>query len=278
MTASERPRPGPPTRWLEGAHTALIHKSRRVENERVGTWMAGALNHGQQVFYKHAEPGPAVRQWLTTLLGSDVLDSYHVQLIDAARCHADTGGRPAALRDWHSALIEQARDAGHRGVAIVCDGAALRTITPDPPAMLTHERDLTQLAATYPLTVLCRYDTATERPTTLHQLVGVHSALDDITFAARRDLNRLVVCGDIDASNADRFAAILRAAIDEGIRIVDVGEVQFFAAAGLHVLHDALPPLRAAGQTLALYRPHGVVRRMLEVIGLSKNGTLIIAD
>jgi anti-anti-sigma factor len=85
------------------------------------------------------------------------------------------------------------------------------------------------------------------RPTTLNELVSVHSALDDIMFVARRDLDRLVVSGDIDAGNADRFAAILRAAIDEGIRIVDVGEVQFFAAAGLHVLYDALPPLRAAG-------------------------------
>jgi hypothetical protein len=86
-------------------------------------------------------------------------------------------------------LIEQARRTGHRGAAIVCDGTALRTITPDPAAMLIHEHDLTELVATNPLVPLRHRDQAP----ILHRLVGVHTALDDITFAARRDADAIAV-------------------------------------------------------------------------------------
>ncbi|GAA4676998.1 hypothetical protein GCM10023215_06850 [Pseudonocardia yuanmonensis] len=277
LSAGEEPGPGASTRRTEGAHTALIDRTSGVGNDRVGAWMAEAMSRRQQVFYKHAEAGPAARRRLAVLLGSDVLDSERVVLIDAARCHADTGGEPAALRAWHRALIEQACRAGHRGAAIVCDGAALHTITPDPAAMLTHERDLTELAATNPLTVLCRYDISVETAPVLHRLIGLHTALEDITFAARRDPGALTVSGEIDISNAARLGAVLRAAIEEGIRIVDLGELRLLGAAGAHVLLEALPLLRA-GQTLTLHRPHDLVRQILDITGLGRHENVVVSE
>ncbi|GAA2868844.1 hypothetical protein GCM10010472_27730 [Pseudonocardia halophobica] len=277
MTADTGRGPAPAVRWLEGPHTALVHRSGHAGDERVGAWMDRELSQGRQLFYKHTEPDPEVRHRLTALLGGDVLASGQVSLIEAARCHAETAGQPAALRSWHLALIEQARDAGHRGVAIVCDGTALRTITPDPAAMLEHELDLTRLAASNPLTVLCYYDTSTETPTTLQQVVGAHTALDDIGFAARRDPEALTISGEIDISNADRFGAVLRAAIDHGTRTVEISEVRHLAAAGCHVVLDALPRLRAAGQTLVLLRPGDSVRQILDIAGLGETENVVIS-
>ncbi|WP_433505075.1 MEDS domain-containing protein [Pseudonocardia halophobica] len=277
MTADTGRGPTPATHWLEGPHSALVHRSRRTEDERVGAWMARELSRGRQLVYKYAESDPAVRHRLTALLGGDVLASGRVRLVEAARCHAETAGEPAALRGWHLELIEQARDAGHPGVAIVCDGTALRTITPDPVAMLAHELDLTRLAAANPLTVLCHYDTSTETPTALQQVVGTHTALDDIRFAARRDPEALTISGEIDISNADRFGAVLRAAIDHGTRTVEISEVRHLAAAGCHVVLDALPRLRAAGQTLVLLRPGDAVRQILDIAGLGETENLVIS-
>ncbi|GAA4688154.1 hypothetical protein GCM10023215_25060 [Pseudonocardia yuanmonensis] len=277
MTAGTGRGPAPAAGWLEGPHTALVHGSRRTDDERVGAWMTGALSRGRQLFYKHADLYATVRHRLTALLGGDVLASGQVTLIDAARCHAETGGEPAALRSWHVELIEQARDAGHHGVAIVCDGTALRTITPDPAAMLIHERDLTRLAASNPLSVLCRYDTSTDTPATLQLVVGAHTAVDDILFAARHDPDALRISGEIDMSNAARFGAVLRAAIEHGTRTVEVSGLRQLAAAGCHVVLDALPPLRAAGQTLVLLHPRGAVRHILDITGLSETENLVVS-
>jgi hypothetical protein len=91
ITAVEWPGVGSSSWWLDGAHTALICNSRSVENNRVRAWLGAALRQGRQVFYMYATAEPVVRRWLTTLVGGDVLDSERVVLVDAERCHAETG-------------------------------------------------------------------------------------------------------------------------------------------------------------------------------------------
>jgi anti-anti-sigma factor len=261
--------------WLRGPHTALIHRTRRGEQARVAAWVSTALSAGSRIFYKHADPDATARHWLDAVLGSEVMLSGRVALIDAARCHADTDGRPAALRTWHLELVERTLREGHPSVAIVCDGRALRTIAPDPATMLTHEKDLTRLAATMPLILLCRYDTATETPAILPDLMGVHTALEDLTFAARRHAGTLSVAGEIDLGNADRFAAVLRAALEENIRIIDLAGLTFLAAAGLHVIETALRQLGSAGRTVTVHGAAPGVRRVLDATGISGMKELI---
>ncbi|MBV9164116.1 MAG: STAS domain-containing protein [Pseudonocardiales bacterium] len=169
--------------------------------------------------------------------------------------HADTGGDPVALRDWHLALIDRAFREGYGGVGITCDGAALRVIVPEPVAMLTHEHDLTELAAATNTTVLCRYDIGTEAPGTLAALARAHSSgLEDLDWAAARHEDRLIVAGEIDLSNVDRFAAVLSAAIADGIRTIDAQDLRFVAAAGLGALAHATQPVHARGEKITLHR------------------------
>jgi anti-anti-sigma factor len=207
-------------------------------------------------------------------------ESRQVQLVEAAACHAETAGQAAALRDWHADLIERAQRAGYAGLAATCDGATLREIVPDPAQRLAHERDLTELArkSARSVTLLCRYDVRSEPPGELADLAGLHvPGLLDVCFSAARAQDRLIVTGEIDASNAARFGAVLSAAVDTGIRLVDVGGVEFLAAAGLRALIEASRPVGERGETVTLQRVRPTVRRVLDLSGLSEADAVTIA-
>jgi anti-anti-sigma factor len=270
-------RTGAAQEWLTGPHSAMVHRSSQIERARTGAWIAVALARGHKVFYKHPPPGGpggygggGIAAYLAELVGQGALDSGRVEPIDAADCHADTGGEPAALHDWHLALIDRALREGYAGVGITCDGAALRVIVPEPVAMLTHEHDLTELAGATNTTVLCRYDLRTEAPDALAALVQAHpSGLEDLHWAAARQQDRLVVAGEIDISNVDRFAAVLSAAVAAGIRTVDAQDLRFCAAAGLGALAHATQPIRDRGEKITLHRVSALIRRVLDISGLT---------
>src|SRR5205823_3731473 len=111
--------------WLIGPHSALVYRLATIERARVGAWIAVTLARGHKVFYKHAPPGESgadrgrgIAADLADLVGQDALDSGRVEVLDAADCHADTGGDPAALRDCHIDLLHRASREGYARVGI----------------------------------------------------------------------------------------------------------------------------------------------------------------
>jgi anti-anti-sigma factor len=253
-----------------------VYRSPEVERARTGAWITTALSRGQRVLYKHAGTDDGARAQLTELAGPAALDSGDLELVDAAALHAETGGDPPALQDWHATVVARARREGYAGVAVTCDGTALRVIAPDPDAMLAHERDLTALSSAEPVTVLCRYDARAEQAGTLEALLGTHApGVEDVSFAAVRRTDLLAVAGAIDASNAYRFAAVLHTAVADGIRVLDLGELEFLGAAGLHALEAALLALAEDGEVLIARNASRTVRRALNLSGLSEAGRIL---
>ena len=80
--------------------------------------------------------------------------------------------------------------------------------------------------------------------------------VDDETWAATVVGDRLRVRGEIDASNVDRFARVLRSAVTAGVSTVDLSEVGFFAVAGVRALLVAAELLHERGQPLTVIDPH----------------------
>nr|WP_290052582.1 MEDS domain-containing protein [Amycolatopsis sp. MEP2-6] len=243
----------------------LVYSSPRVERDRTGAWIGAALDRGFRVLYKHTGP---VRP-MAELLGSAELDPDGVALVDAAEVRADTGGHPAVLRAWHEDRLGRARADGYAGLALACDGPALRVIAPERAARMAHERDLTELADATAVAVLCRYHLATETGDDLDALLRIHAPeVEDVVFAAYRHPDRLVLTGDIDRSNAARFAAVLSAAIQAGVREVDVAELGIFSAAGLHALAVVTEPLSRRGEQVRFRGAGALIQRGLHVSGL----------
>lgn len=272
----ESGRTGPGTRWLSGGHSALVYRSPALDRARTGSWITTALSRGQRVLYKHAGAEEVLRAELAALTGPASLDSGDLELVDATALHAETGGKVDALHVWHATAVARAHGDGYSGVAVTCDGPALRVITPDPEVMLAHERDLTALSSAEPVTVLCRYDARAERAGSLEALLDAHTPdVEDVAFAVARRAGRLAVAGAVDASNADRFAAALHAALTDGVRVLDLAELEFLGAAGLHALEAVLLPLAGRGERVTAHNASSAVRRALGLAGLHDAGALL---
>jgi anti-sigma B factor antagonist len=79
----------------------------------------------------------------------------------------------------------------------------------------------------------------------------------------------VAVDGDIDRDTAPVVEqALLRAIDDSRLACLDVHEVGFFGAAGVHMLVTAMRHAATLGHTLRLEGVHGITERVLAVAGL----------
>jgi anti-anti-sigma factor len=260
-------------RVVKGQHPLVVHQSDARERHRTGAWIADALAGGEKVFYKRQPTGRAEQSLIDELVGvgSVALDSGQFEVIDAEQCYAETGGERQALFELNVSLVARARREGYAEVAITGDGAALRVMTPDPEQMLAHECDLHQLTSDPGVRVLCRYDLRTETPDLVTQMAGVHyQSVDDLFWASEQRIGKLVVRGEIDGSNAERFAVVLHAATADGVRIVDLSEVTFLAVAGTVALAHSAEFLREHGEELVLINVPPIVMRVLSVLDFAE--------
>ena len=97
--------------------------------------------------------------------------------------------------------------------------------------LIAHERDIDQLVADQGVRALCRYPVRDGRDV-LHEILRLHyrDVVDDL-WQATVVADRLLVRGEIEASNVDRFEVVVRAAVTAGASTVDLSGVEFFSAA-----------------------------------------------
>ena len=90
--------------------------------------------------------------------------------------------------------------------------------------------------------------------------------------AGLRDAPGVAVRGEVDISVAEALEGVLEAAIREsvGAFIVDLSELDFIESTGLQVLLRARGLLAREDRALAVVCPHGPVRRVFELSGLSE--------
>jgi anti-anti-sigma factor len=174
--------------------------------------------------------------------------------------------------------VQQARAQGYAGVSMTSDGAALHVIVPDAEQLVAHERDLDRLTVEAGVRALCRYDGRIESSGLLTRLAGVHyHSVHDVIWSTEQRIDRLVVRGEIDISNTDRFAAVVRAAIADSLRVVDLAEVQFISVAASTVLAQVAQWLREHGDQLVLVNVPSVVMRVFSALDfVARTGAEVI--
>jgi anti-anti-sigma factor len=250
-----------------------LHQSNARQQRHTEAWIADALAHGEKVFYKDqstAHRGESVIDELVGV-GAAARASGQLEIIDARQCHADTRGEHQALFQLNMALVQRARHEGYPGVAMAVNEAARHVIAPDPEQLLAHERDLDRLTTEPGVRALCCYDLRTEEPGLLAQLAGVHyHGVDDVYWASEEWIGKLVVRGEIDLSNVDRFAAVLQAATADSVRIIDLAGVKFLSVAGSAALARVAEVLRGGGEQLVLVNVPPVVMRLLSVVDFTR--------
>ena len=67
--------------------------------------------------------------------------------------------------------------------------------------------------------------------------------------------DRLMVRGEIEVSNVDRFDVVVRAAVAAGASTVDLSGVEFYSAAAVRALFGAADLLHERGRPLILHDP-----------------------
>ena len=94
----------------------------------------------------------------------------------------------------------------------------------------------------------------------------------EVRDAGLRDAPGVAVHGEVDLSVAEALEEALEAAIREsvGAFVVDLSDLDFIESAGLHVLLRARGLLGREDRALAVVCPHGPVRRVFELAGLSE--------
>jgi anti-anti-sigma factor len=263
-------------------HSLLVYASPRREQLAVASWIAQALGRGEKVLYKHAPTEDAARVLGRSLpqvgLGPGVLSSGRVELIDTAVLRAESGGEHERLYELHLEHARQAAREGFTGLALTGNAGAMRTITADETELSGYERDLDRLAHESDVPSLCRYPVE-ERPELLGDMFEVHFRdVDDEHWAAAVTGDRLRVRGEIDFSNADRLAAVLRAMIARGLHTVDLSGVEFCAVAGIRALLAAADPRHGRAARLTLEGVPSGLLRLLTLTGATSAPGLHVTE
>jgi anti-anti-sigma factor len=258
-----------------GLHTMLVHSSSGQHRAHLGAWVAEAIGRGDKVLYTHApseDAASAVGRCLSEAgLDSGPLASGQLELIDAERMRALSGGEHETLLELHVDLVAKARRDGYAGVAMTADGPALRVLTRDEAELLAHERDLDRLTSRFPVRALCRYHVR-EKNELLTDVLGVHfRSVEDVIWSADACRDRLWVHGELDAGNVDRFAEVLRAALRHGVATVDLSGLSFLSAAGARVVMAGADLANDGGAGLVLANPAPGPARVLGLLGLAEH-------
>ena len=79
----------------------------------------------------------------------------------------------------------------------------------------------------------------------------------------------IVVCGEVDLTNAAELSELVTGQLADGTRhlTVDVGGLDFADTAGIRVFLLAAKTLRQRGGDLVLLRPQRTLARILEILG-----------
>ena len=239
-------------------HTIVVFTRRSRHEGVLGAWLADAVGRGEKVLVLRApgEDASVLNRSLAAagLAPSGVVGSGQVEMLDSARWRAESGGRAQRLYELYLGQVRRAGRDGFPGVAITRDERGLRALVGDDVELIAHEHDIERLVADQGVRALCRYPVRDGG--VLHEILRLHyrDVVDDL-WQATVVADRLLVRGEIEASNVDRFDVVVRAAVTAGASTVDLSGVEFFSAAAVRALFGAADLLQQRGRPLILLDP-----------------------
>jgi anti-anti-sigma regulatory factor len=262
-------------------HRLLVPASLSADRSAVATWIAEAVDRRFKVVYKHApteDAGASLARCLPAAhVDLSVLTTGQVQPVDTTQLRVETGGRHEALYALHLQQLRQASRQGFAGLALTGDSAAMRTITRDDVELAGYERDLERLATEAGVRSLCRYPVGAG-PALLDDMLAVHfrDVVDEAWSVEVID-RRLRVSGELDYSNVDRFASVLRAALRTEVRTLDASALAFCDVAGIRALVSAVD-VHPEALPLTVTGVNGVLASVLAVTGAMEGPALRVGE
>jgi anti-anti-sigma regulatory factor len=240
-------------------HTIVVFARRSRHEAVLGAWLADAVGRGEKVLVLRA-PGEdvSVLDHSLAAVGLDlngVVASGQLEVLGSARWRAESGGRAERLYELYLGQVRRADRDGFPGVAMTGDERGFRALVRDDVELVAHEHDIDRLVADQGVRALCRYPVR-DGGDVLHQILQLHyrDVVDDL-WQATVIANRLLVQGEIEASNVERFDMVVRAAVTAGASTVDLSGAEFFCAAAVRALFGAADLLQQRGRSLVLLDP-----------------------
>ncbi|MGY1739626.1 MULTISPECIES: MEDS domain-containing protein [unclassified Blastococcus] len=246
-----------------GEHVVQLHRS---EDERLAgliAWVRHGLDAGRKVLCTELPWRPEGS--LSTLLADCGVD------VEAAV----GGGRLAVLSaedyylaESHAAVVERALAEGFPGVCLSAEERAWLSVM-SPAAHRVVEQQMDALVRWRPVHSLCQYPRASTTGAGLEDVITLHhSGVREAVLRTSRDLDGLTLHGEVDASSADVFAAVLAAASRSASRVLwlDLAEVAHLDAGGCWLLDDATRAFRISGGHVLLVAPQPPVELVLRLM------------
>lgn len=265
----------PPALGWHG-HLLLAHATEAERREQLAAWFAAGLAAGHRVVYV-VDPTPdAPADPLLDLLadagadGAGAVAEGTLVVLPASQFYVD--GVPRAL--VAAALADGLAGVWFSGQA----SSALTTLS-----LAQHrsfERFMTGLCAELPASALCQYDLTVPSEWSLLHTLDTHlgGGIRHRLLRSVGGAGRLQVAGEVDASDADLFGALLQVAGEAtgdggpaGRDLdVDLRDLAWISAAGLHALAYGTAEFCAGGGRVTLrVAPGSSVERTLRLLDLN---------
>ncbi|MEJ2866243.1 STAS domain-containing protein [Actinomycetospora sp. OC33-EN08] len=279
------------------ARAHLLQVAESDHAQRVGTaaWLDRELAFGAKVFYKGwlGDDGRLEKHWLAgpgaSVRTRRALETGQLEFMDFPRLVDLVGGTAEGLHRVQAEELHRALDEGWTSVAMTQESSRRPLVDDDEVAVFAQqEGGYDELAARFPLHVLCQLTTAVENEVHVVHSLGIHHRdVLDVGWGAHDDGCRWRVDGDLDAHVAQRFGGALTGALRRGVevagqgtgaspdlhldlsgvRFVDVACAQMIVLAGRSV---------AGGQHLVLHDPPRLLRRLLDA--LERPESIVLRD
>jgi hypothetical protein len=279
------------------ARAHLLQVAESDHAQRVGTaaWLDRELAFGAKVYYKGwlGEDRRIEKHWIAgpqaTVRTRRALETGQLEFMDFPRLVDLVGGTAEGLHRVQADELHRALDEGWTSVAMTQESSRRPLADEAEVAVFAQqEGGYDELAARFPLHVLCQLTTAVENEVHVVHSLGVHHRdVLDVGWGAQESQGRWRVSGDLDAHVAQRFGGALTGAMRRAREVagqgtgespdlhVDLGAVGFVdvACAQLIVLAARSAP---PGQRLVLHDPPRLLRRLLDA--LERPHTIVLAD
>lgn len=266
----------PPALGWHG-HLLLAHATEAERREQLAAWFAAGLAAGHRVVYVIDPTPDAPADPLLDLLagaatdGAGAVADGTLVVLPASQFYSD--GVPQAL--VAAALADGRAGVWFSGQA----SSALTTLT--TAQYRSFERFMTRLCAELPASALCQYDLTVPSDWSLLHTLDAHlgGGIRHRLLRSVGGTGRLQVAGEVDASDADLFGALLQVAGEAtggdggpaGNDLdVDLRDLAWISAAGLHALAYGTADFCAGGGRVTLrVTPGSSVERTLRLLDLN---------
>jgi len=260
------------------AHVGLVYSTDAARDECLAAFVGTGLQRGEQVVLM-AEPDDHTWQAPLALRGVDAARAARegsLTTLDPPRFYPARG---------QAALIERMLATGRPGLRLAADAeAALGYL--GAAGYRRVEQEMEHLCAVRPVTLLCQLQADTTREQApappLPAIIDAHPhALHGPCVTIGRDCHGVQLTGELDLDGGGLVEAVLGRVAQDGasaakVITVDLSELDFMDVAEFRALLAGTRQWRERGGILVLAGAHGLVRRVIEVIGGTNRGDVIL--